>query len=84
MNETIINGFNGTLISIDPKNPTVPVTLEGELYKGQKLSKGWTIKTNGNCEQIIVRNEDAFNEDGSKKRKIRRNSNITSKKKKRK
>lgn len=33
---------------------------EGELYTGQLLPNGWTTKTNGKCEEIIVHDPNFF------------------------
>lgn len=57
---------------------------EGDLYTGQELKKGWTTKTNGLCQEIIIKDMDYYDEDGKFKKQRRKATNITPKKKKRK
>ena len=56
---------------------------EGDLYNGEELQRGWSIKTNGDSDFIVIKDDNYFNQDGSKKRKVRNNpTNITVKNKK--
>lgn len=57
---------------------------EGELYTGQVIPKGWTIKTNGLSQEIIVRDPDCYDDEGHYRKKRTKPTNITPKKKKRK
>ena len=57
---------------------------EGELYTNQILPKGWITKTNGSCKEIIVRDPDFLNEDGLYVKRIKKTTNFTPKKKRRK
>jgi hypothetical protein len=58
---------------------------EGDLYNGEVLEKGWSVKTDGNSDFIIIRDPEYSDGEGGTKRKIRHvPTNITPKKKKRK
>jgi hypothetical protein len=57
---------------------------EGDRYEGKELPRGWTIKTDGNSNEIIVRDPLYYNEDGYKRKVRHKPTNITPKKKKRK
>ncbi|MCK9446765.1 hypothetical protein M0Q50_07900 [bacterium] len=54
---------------------------EGDLYTGEELPRGWIIKTDGNSNEIVVRDYDI---EGYKRKVRRKITNITPKKKKRK
>lgn len=54
---------------------------EGELYTGGELPKGWTTKTDGNSNEIIIRDYDYYNEEGFRRKVRNKPTNITPKKK---